>query len=178
MKKMLSKALGTVKAGLGVIGRVDKANGGKSIIEIGHGFPDGTWEKITNGGHIALTPDEREELIKVLESHRDVRMYEIGDAVGVGFEVVAVQYLNATADGGRLQGTILAYADHKREWAVLTAFANGAVEYGTYTRDSQRALNAYYARIGEHLFPHFNVKAPSVTYAHVADRDKLSGSNA
>lgn len=169
----LKKALGTVKAGLGVIGRVDMSQTGKSIIEIGHGYPDGTWEKITDGGHIALSPEEREKLIKVLESHRDIRTYEVGNAVGVGFEVVAVQYLNATADGGELRGTILAYADHKREWAVFTAFANGAVEYGTYTHDVQRAMNAYYTRIGEHLFPHFNVKAPSVTYAHVAERDRL-----
>lgn len=178
MLKVLKKAIGTIRPGFGVIGRIDKSQTGKTVIEIGHGFPDGTWEKITDGGHIALSPEEREKLIKVLESHRDVRTYEIGDPVGVGFEVVAVQYLNATADGGRLQGTILAYADHKREWAVLTAFANGAVEYGTYTHDVQRAMNAYYTRIGEHLFPHFNVKAPNVTYAHVADRDKLNGGQA
>lgn len=178
MLKMLKKALGTVRPGLGVIGRIDKSQTGKTVIEIGHGFPDGTWEKITDGGHIALSSEERERLIKILESHRDVRTIEIGDTVAVQYTVVAVQYLNATADDGRLRGTILAYSDSKRGWAVLTAFPNGSVEYGTYTTDSQRALNAYYTRLGEHLFPHFNVTAPSVTYGHVADRDKLSGAEA
>lgn len=178
MIKNLKGVLGAVGAGLGVIGRINVAQSGKTIIEVGHTLPGGSWEKNTGSGHIALAPEEREELIEVLESHREFHVYEIGDPVGVGFEVVAVQYLNATADGGRLQGTILAYADHKREWAVLTAFANGNTEYGTYTYDVQRAMNAYYTRIGEHLFPHFNVKAPSITYAHVADRDKLSGDQA
>ncbi len=97
MIRMLRKALGTVKPKLGVIGRVSVSNAGKSVIEIGHGFEDGTWEKITDGGHVALSPEEREELIKTLESHREYQVIELGDTVAIEYTVVAVQYLNATA---------------------------------------------------------------------------------
>jgi hypothetical protein len=175
MIKSLKKALGTAGKKLGVIGRIDISQTGKSIIEIGHGFEDGSWEKITDGGHIALSPQEREVLIKTLESHREYQVIEIGDTVAVEYTVLAVQYLNATADGGKLRGTILAYAPRKRQWAVLTAFPNGTVEYGSYTYDEQRALNVYVTRVTEHLFPHFNAKPPTLTYAAVADRDKLKG---
>lgn len=173
MLKVLKKALGTVRPGLGVIGRVDRAPSGKTIIEIGHGFPDGTWEKITDGGHVALSPDERERLIKVLESHREYKVIELGDTVAISYTVIAVQYLNATADGGSLRGTVLAYSSHKREWAVLTADPHGEVANGTYTFDQQRALNAYITRINEHLFPHFNAQPPNITFAPVAERDRL-----
>lgn len=178
MIRMLRKALGTVNPGLGVIGRIDRSQTGKSIIEVGHGFPDGTWEKITKGGHIALSPEEREELIKTLESHREYQVIELGDTVAIEYTVVAVQYLNATADGGKLRGTILAYSPRKRQWAVLTAFPDGTVEYGTYTYDEQRALNVYLTRVNEHLFPHFNAKPPTITYAAVPERDKLKADQA
>lgn len=172
--KKLGKALGIVGNALGVIGRVSKLeNNGRTVIEIGHGYPDGTWEKITDGGHIVLQPAERERLIKVLESHREYKVIELGDTVALSFTVIAVQYLNASADGGRLQGTILAYSEHKREWAVLTADPYGEVRYGTYTSDQQRALIAYITRVNEHLFPHFNVRAPYVTFAPVAERNRL-----
>ncbi len=52
------------------------------------------------------------------------------------------------------------------------------MEYGTYTHDGQRALNAYITRVDEHLFPHFNAKPPTITYAAVAERDKLKADQA
>lgn len=60
------------------------------IIEIGYGFFDGIWEKIIDGGYIVFFFEEWEKLIKVLEFYWDVYIYEIGDFVGVGFEVVVV----------------------------------------------------------------------------------------
>jgi hypothetical protein len=180
--KMLTRALGKAvaskaKATLGVIGRVEwLPTSRNSVLEIGTLNADESWTKVQDGGHIALTPDEREELIKVLESHREYKVLELGDTVNVAgeeYKVAAVQYLNATADGGRLRGTILAYCDSKRTWGVFTANPYGEVNYGTYEPDSQRALNAYAVRIVEHLYPHFNASPPSITFGHVAERDKL-----
>jgi hypothetical protein len=176
MIKMLKHALGkTGRPALGVIGRIEKTNTGNSVLHIGKPFSDGSWEKL-EGGHVVLDSGEREELIEVLESHREYKVLELGDTVNVAgeqFKVSAVQYLNATADGGRLRGTILAYCDNKRTWAVFTANPYGEVNYGTYEKDSQRALNAYAVRIVEHLYPHFNASPPTITFAHVAERDKL-----
>lgn len=171
---MLKRALGARRKGFGVIGRVDQAGSGKSIIEIGTINDDESWTKITDGGHIALDPSEREDLIDVLKSHREYRMIELGDTVGAGLTVLAVQYLNGTADGGRLRGTVLAWDDDKREYAVLTADPYGDMHHGTFTPDSQRALNAYITRINEHLYTHFNASPPSITFGHVAERDKLT----
>jgi len=171
--KMLKRAIGTRRKGFGLIGRVDQSGSGKSIIEVGTPNDDGSWTKIPNGGHIALDPSEREDLIGVLKSHREYRMIELGDTVGVGLTVLAVQYLNATADDGLLRGTVLAWNGHKKEYAVLTADPYGDVHHGTYTSDSQRALNAYITRVNEHLYTHFNASPPSITFGHVAERDKL-----
>lgn len=176
---MLKRALGRVvgggvRPGLGLVGRIDRSSGGNTILEIGTLNRDDSWTKIKDGGHIALTPEEREELIEALESHREYRVIELGEAVALEYTVMAVQYLNATTDGGRLRGTILAYSDRKREYAVLTADPYGNVENGTYTSDSQRALNAYITRVNEHLYPHFNASPPVLTFAHVAERDKLA----
>ncbi|MFE0472620.1 hypothetical protein ACFW2V_13495 [Streptomyces sp. NPDC058947] len=181
MIKKLKRALGMEVAdgrpGADVIGRVSTSHSGNSILEIGRFNEDGSWTKVQDGGHIALTPEEREKLIEVLESHRRYKVIELGDTVtvvGDEFEVLAVQYLNATADGGRLRGTVLAYCDRKREYAVFTANPYGEVNYGTYTHSSQDALNAYATRIVEHLYPHFNASPPNLTFAHVAERDKLT----
>lgn len=177
LKKLLGTALGRSRwqSKISVIGEIEESGGGNAVLRVGEWMTDDSY---IQHGHIVLTPDEREVLIKTLEDQRKVKVIEIGNTVAVQYEVVAVQYLNATGDGGELRGTILAYAAHKQQWAVLTAFANGTVEYGTYTNDQQRALNAYYCRIGEHLFPHFNVIAPNVTYAAVAERDKLKAGKA
>lgn len=164
-----------------VIGSVSSSAAGNTIIEVGVEHAGG-WQKIglsgttevpRGAGHIVLTPTEREELIEVLESHRDYHVIEVGDTVAVHYTVIAVQYLNATADGGQLRGTVLAYSDHKQEYGVFAADAYGDVENGTYTHDSQRALNAYATRTVEHLYLHFNASPPSITFAHVAERDKL-----
>lgn len=164
-----------------VIGRVSTAPSGNTVIEVGVEHGNG-WQKIgqsgttevpRGAGHIVLTPAEREDLISDLESQRGYRLIKVGDTVGVGLTVLAVQYLNATADGGRLRGTVLAWDDSKREYAVLTADQKGNVENGTFTHDSQRALNAYATRTVEHLYPHFNASPPTLTFAHVANRDKL-----
>lgn len=153
-----------------VVGEVEQSGAGNSVLRVGKLARGGTW---TQTEHVVLTPDEREELIAVLESQREYRVIEIGDTVGVGLTVLAVQYLNATADDGRLRGTVLAYCDRKREYAVLTADPHGDVHYGTYTTDLQKALNAYATRIVEHLYPHFNASPPTLTFGRVADRDKL-----
>jgi hypothetical protein len=182
MVEMLKRALGKEVAAkakpiLGVIGRVEwLPNSRNSVLEVGTLNGDGSWTKIQDGGHIAIAPDEREELITVLKSHREYKTLELGDIVkvkGEEYEVVAAQYLNATADGGELRGTILAYCDSRRMWGVFTANPYGEVNYGTYEPDSQRALNAYATRVVEHLYPHFNASPPSITFGHVAERDKL-----
>lgn len=165
-----------------VIGSVSSSGTGNTVIEVGveHG---GGWQKTglagttevpRGAGHIVLTPEEREELIETLESHRGYRMIKLGDRVGQnGAVVLAVQYLNASADDGRLRGTVLAWDDSKREYAVLMADPYGDVHHGTYTSDPQGALNAYATRTIEHLYTHFNASPPSITFGHVAERDKL-----
>jgi hypothetical protein len=178
MIKMLKRALGREVGdgrlpNQGLVGRVDLAPAGNSILEIGSLNTDGSWTKVQDGGHIALTPGEREELIEALESHRDVKVIEVSDVIGTGYTVLAAQYLNATADSGELRGTLLTWHDSKREYGIFTAFANGAVEYGSFPKDSQGALNAYATRIVEHLYPHFNASPPTLTFAAVAERDKL-----
>lgn len=157
---------------LGVIGRVTPWNDNKTIIETGKGAEGGGWEK---SGHVVLLPKEREKLITVLESHQGYRMLKVGEEIEGGAVVLAVQYLNATADDGRLRGTVLAWDGHEREYIVWTADSEGNVKFGTHTHDSQRALNAYITRVNEHLYTHFNATPPTLTFAHVADRDKLKG---
>jgi hypothetical protein len=180
MLKRLKRALGAEVAdgepGTGVVGRVGTSPAGNSILEIGTLNEDKSWTKLRDGGHIVLNPDEREVLIGSLESHRPYRVLELGDVVtvkGEEYEVLAVHYLNATADGEHLRGAILTYSANKQQWAVFTANPQGEANYGTYTPHSQDALNAYATRIVEHTYTHFNATPPALTFAHVADRDKL-----
>jgi hypothetical protein len=162
--KELKRALGVLT--LGVIGRVTPWNDGKTIIETGKGVESGGWEK---SGHIVLTSEEREELIDVLKSHRDYRRVEIGDVVGgpVAATVMAVSYRE---DG---TGVVLAHSEHKREYWVWTIDAKGEVHNGSSSFDGERARNKYAVRVTESLFLHYNTTPPTLTFAHVADRDKL-----
>lgn len=161
-----------------VIGEVDQSGTGNSVLRIGKWLLSGGWRQTPGGGHIVLTPDEREVLMGELETHRlnhpGVRILKIGDKVTHRkAEIMAVQYVWA-GDPKQMRGTVLAYDGHKSEYIVLTADPYGDVHHGTFTYDSQQALNAYSTRLVEHLFLFHNATPPTLTYARVADRDKLT----
>lgn len=162
-----------------VIGSVEQSNAGNAVLRIGKAtVADGDHPSWTQTEYVVLSPEERDELIKVLDSQNGYRTVKCGDIVGVGSIVLAVQYANGGDGGERRIGTVLAWTDHKREYVVYTVDPYGEVSNGTYTFDEQRALNAYIARSNDHLFRHFNAKPPAITYAHVAERDILKGDKA
>ena len=179
MIKTLKGALGKIvaeraKPTLGVVGHVEwLPESRNTVLEIGALDGDGSWAKVKDAGRVALTPDEREELIEVLESHRDYQYIKVGDIVGVGFTVIAVQYVNTGSDGRELRGTVLAYNDNKREWGVWTTSPQDDLAHGTNTFDGHRALNAFSVRTTEHLYLKFNTSPPVLTFGHVTERDKL-----
>lgn len=173
MIKKLKRALGARRDGLGVIGRVDRSLSGNSVIEVGRQNDDESWTKLTDGGHITLDAGEREELIGALESHRDHHLIKVGDVIN-GAHVIAVQYVNPSSDSRELRGTVLAYNPDKREWTVLTASPQGDLNYGTRTPDQARALNAFSVRTTEHLYLKFNTSPPALTFAAVAEPDRLT----
>lgn len=160
-----------------VIGSVEQPISGNTVLRVGKmtiDDPDkrsGSW---TQTEHIALKPKERDELIDVLKSHQECQTVEIGDTVGMGCVVMGVHYVNATADPHMRTGTALAWDDHRREYVVFTIDAYGNADNGLYRKDQQRALNAYTARMNDHLFRHFNSTPPTLTYAHVPEPDRLT----
>lgn len=161
-----------------VIGEVDQSETGNTILRVGKWLLSGSWSQRMGEGHIVLTPDEREELIRDLETHRlnhpGVRILKIGDKItDRKAEILAVQYVWA-GDPKEMRGTVLAYDGHKSEYIVLTANPQGEVNHGTFTYDSQQAMNAYATRAIEHMFLFHNATPPTLTYADVADRDKLT----
>lgn len=178
LKRVIGSIAGTPKASKlpSVIGEVDQSNSGNTILRIGEMISrdpatgHGNW---TQTEHVALTPEERDELIDVLSSQQEYKTVKLGDVIAVGRTVLAVQYVNGTGDLTEKIGTALTWDG--KEYAVFALNALGEAHYGTYTPDSQRALNAYITRVNEHLFQHFNATPPTLTYAHVADRDKLTG---
>lgn len=176
MIKKLRSALGRTAATrhreFGVLGQVDRAPGGNSIFEVGTLNDDGSWTKTVDGGHIVLSPDERDEAISALESHRPYQFIKVGDIVN-GAHVYGAQYVNTSSDSRELRGTILAYDPNKREWIVWTANPQGELAFSTRTFDQQAALNAYSVRTTEHLYRYFNTMPPVLTFGHVAERDKL-----
>ncbi len=173
MKDILGKAVGrsTYNAESSVIGEIDRTLSGNTVFAVGRWLTGGGWVKTE---HVVLMPEEVDELIGILESRRGIHAVKVGETVASTYTVLAVHYLNAAADDGRLRGTVLSWDNHKREYAVFTALPDGTMEYGTYTHDVQRALNAYIGRVNDALFRHFNTTAPTITYAHVAERDKLT----
>lgn len=75
MKKELSCILGKIvadkaKPQLGAIGLIEQTPTGNTIMSVCALGDDDTWAEIKGGGRIALTPDERDELIDILISHR------------------------------------------------------------------------------------------------------------
>ncbi|MCP9209562.1 hypothetical protein [Streptomyces cucumeris] len=176
MIKMLTRALGTVHPKFGVIGRVDRSGTGKSIIEIGKSNEDGSWTKVPDGGHVALGPEERAELIRVLESHENHQTLKVGDIVGgpLGATVLAVAYHETgMADPGRKNGVVLAYSDHKREYWVWRVNAAGELEHGYWSHDAEKCLNRYAARLIERLYAHGNRSAPKLTFDRVPNGSAL-----
>jgi hypothetical protein len=176
MIKMLRHALGARRNGFGVVGRVDRSGTGKSIIEIGKPFEDDAWTKLTDGGHIALTPNERDELIDVLESHRGYVRIKVGDIVGgpLAAGVMAVEY-HGGGNPEKATGTALAYSEHKREYWVWDVLPDGTLDQGTWTYDSGEALNRYQVRATNNLYRHFNTIPPKLTFRPLPDGDVLSG---
>jgi hypothetical protein len=159
-----------------VIGAVEQSPSGNTVLRIGKAtVTDSDHPSWAQTEHVVMVPEERGELIDALISQQGYQTIKCGDIVGLGLIVLAVQYVNAAGGGERRKGTVLAWDDHKREYAVLTADPYGDVHYGTYTTDSQRALNAFATRTVEHLYSHFNASPPALTFGHVADRDKLKG---
>jgi hypothetical protein len=187
-KNVIKKLKGILGLGIGpseyapnpsVIGSVEQSNAGNAVLRIGKAtVTDGDHPSWTQTEYVVLSPEERDNLIDVLDSQNGYRTVKCGDIVGVGSIVLAVQYANGAGGGERRIGTVLAWTDHKREYVVYTVDPYGEVSNGTYTFDEQRALNAYIARSNDHLFRHFNAKPPAITYAHVAERDILKGDRA
>jgi hypothetical protein len=159
-----------------VIGEVEQAPSGNAVLRIGKAtVTDADHPSWTQTEHVVMTPDERDELIGTLTSHQGYQTIKVGDIVSMGAIVLAVHYANGAGGGDRRIGTVLAWDDFKHEYIVWTADPYGDVSNGTYNTDSQRALNAYVARLNDHLFRHFNATPPHITYAHVAERDRLKG---
>jgi hypothetical protein len=165
-----------------VIGAIEQSETGNTIVRVGKMTitdPDantGTW---TQTACLVMVPEERDELIDVLTSQRSYQTIKVGDVAGSQQAIVlAVHYVNGAGGGDRRIGTVLAWDDFKREYIIWTADPYGDVLNGTYATDEQRALNAYAARLNDHLFRHFNSTPPTLTYAAVADRDKLNGADA
>lgn len=150
-----------------VIGEVRKSQAGNTVLRVGRLLKDGGW---TQTEHVALTPQEREELIRALESHRKHRAIKIGDTVAALYTVVSVQYLNATADDGLPLGVILARSETMREWAVFTADAYGDVRHGTYCPDRQKAMDVYLMRIMHHTYLHLDATPPDIEFASIGRR--------
>lgn len=181
---MIKKLRGILGLGVGpseyapnpsVIGAVEQSPAGNAVLRIGKAtVTDEDHPSWTQTEYVVLTPEERDRLIDVLDSQNGYRTIKCGDIVGVGLIVLAVQYVNGSGGGDRRIGTVLAWDDHKHEYAVFTADPYGEVGNGTYRKDSQRALNAYIARLNDHLFRHFNSTPPTITYARVAERDRLT----
>lgn len=178
LRQALGKAIGPSEwAPLPVvIGSVEQSESGNTVLRVGKltiDDPDTNTGSWTQTEHVVLVPEERDELIGVLVSQQEYQTIKVGDLVGLGLIVLAVQYVNGVGGSDQRIGTVLAWDDHKAEYAVFTADPYGDVGNGTYRRDSQRALNAYIARLNDHLFRHFNSIPPHITYAHVAERDRL-----
>lgn len=184
MIKKLNRVLGAligpsewVTARTSVIGSVEQSSTGKTVIRVGVltvDDPETDSKSWTQSEYIVMQPEELDELIDVLDSQREYKTVKIGDIVGMGCVVMGVHYVNATADPHMRTGTALAWNDHKREYVVFTIDAYGNVDNGLYRKDQQRALNAYTARMNDHLFRHFNSTPPTLTYASVPERDRLT----
>lgn len=181
MVKALKWVLGALagdnkRTGFGVIGRVELSQSGNTIIETGVMNDDKSWTETEKGGHLVLRPEEREELIGVLESHRMAPRYEVGDKIGghLNAVIISVQYHEGLG-GERPTGTVLAYADHKGEYWVWSLDAMGVPGNGTYSYDLETALNKYTVRLAENLYSHFNRRPPALTFSYVADRDRVKG---
>lgn len=182
LKRILGLAIGPSEYAPepSVIGSVEQSNSGNAVLRVGKVIaaegdrdkPFPTWQQTE---YVVMNPEERDELIAELESQIEYKTIKCGDIVGSGSIVLAVQYVNGAGGGDRRIGTVLSWDDYKREYIVHTADPYGELSNGNYSRDSQRALNAFVARLNDHLFRHFNVTPPHITYAHVAERDRLKG---
>jgi len=158
-----------------VIGAVEQSSSGNAVLRIGKAtVTDGDHPSWTQTEHVVLTPEERDVLIDGLDAQRGYRTIRTGDIVGLGQIVLAVQYVNGAGGNDKKIGTVLAWDDHKREYVVYTADPYGHVGNGLYRADGQRAHNAYMARATDHFSRHFNTTPPTLTYAHVAERDRLT----
>lgn len=159
----------------GVIGRITRHDDRKTIIETGQVTESGGWEKTPGAGHIVIDVADRTELISVLESHNETPRIQVGDTVGGALcaVVMAVHAHGVIPGEGTARGVALAYSGHKHEYWVWTVNLDGSLNNGVHTSDLQRALNAYGARMLGRLYSYFNLAAPALTYATVAERDRL-----
>lgn len=176
LKRILGLAIGPSEYAPkpSVIGEIEQSGTGNTVLRVGKATvtdPDAvSW---TQTEHVVLNPEERDELIGVLTSHQTYKTIKTGDIVGDSAIVLAVHYVNGSGGNEKRTGTVLGWIDHKRTYVVYTADAYGEVGNGTYRTDSTRANNAYVARLTDHHFRHFNSTPPHITYAHVAERDRL-----
>lgn len=181
---MIKKLKGILGLGVGpseytpnpsVIGEVEQSESGNAVLRIGKAtVPDGDFPSWTQTEHVVLVPEERDALIDALDAQRGYHTIKTGDIVGRGQIVLAVQYVNGAGGNDKKIGTALTWDDYKREYVIYTVDPYGEVGNGTYRRDQQRALNAYVARLNDHLFGHFNTTPPHITYAQVAQSDRLT----
>lgn len=181
LKRILGLAIGPSEyaPNPSVIGSVEETPSGNTALRIGKVIaPEGDREQAfpswQQSEYVVINSEERDELIATLESQRDYQTIKVGDIVGLGAIVLAVHYANGSGGGDQRIGTVLAWDDHKHEYVIFTANPYGNVDNGLYRKDQQRALNAYIARLNDHLFRHFNSTPPHITYAPVAPTDRLT----
>jgi hypothetical protein len=181
LKRILGLAIGPSEysPNPSVIGSVEETPSGNTALRIGKVIaPEGDREQAfpswQQSEYVVINSEERRELITTLESQDDYKTIKCGDIVGESAIVLAVHYVNGAGGGEQRIGTILGWIDHKNTYVIYTADPYGEVGNGTYRVDSQRANNAYIARLNDHFFRHFNSIPPTITYAHVAERDRLT----
>lgn len=87
---------------------------------------------------------------------------EVGDVLPNGYTVDAVHYQRD--HDGRAQGVVLAYSDHKREYAVWRLNSTNETEHGKYTWDNRRANDLYVERVNEMLHTFYNQAVPGISY--------------
>lgn len=180
---MIKKLRGILGLGVGpsdysptpsVIGAVEQSSSGNAVLRIGKAtVTDTDHPSWTQTEYVVLTSGERNELIDTLASQQDYQTIRTGDIVGDSAIVLAVHYVNGRSGNEGKIGTVLGWIDHKMTYVVYTADPYGEVGNATYRTDSTQANNAYIARLTDHHFRHFNSTPPTLTYAHVADLDKL-----
>lgn len=80
-----------------------------------------------------------------------------------GAEIMAV-HMHEGHPGEQPTGVVLAWREHRREYAVWTVGPEGEFSNGWYRGHGADALRVYSERVMSRLFSHHNLAAPTYTY--------------